>query len=174
MNLPIPQFMYLQGEAYRNIKTLAEQLPNDQDLGRAVRSYFSQLKEREENYVNPHYQLDTEEDTTEELKVQKSFIDLLGYEKVQSLIKDNWIEFEIKPFELYKTNEIEIRFLTKDNKNDTVCFFSICYNEDRKKWFSENCIDYPNIEFDSYEEMKNHVDEIEDKIINNGFHLANL
>lgn len=106
--------------------------------------------------------------------VRQRFIDLLGEDKVKFIEKHNWIEFDRKPFEIYKTNEIEIQFFVTDNKGDDVIHFSICYNEDENKWFSENCIDSPEILFDTYEEMKNHVKIIERDIINNGFRLAKL
>jgi hypothetical protein len=102
------------------------------------------------------------------------FIDLLGVETIKLITKKNRVEFDRKPFEIYGTNEVEISFLKTDNKQDTVIFFSICYNEDDKKWFSENCIDSPCVEFDTYEEMVSHVTSIENKIINNGFDLAYL
>ena len=106
--------------------------------------------------------------------VRQRFIDLLGEDKVKFIEKHNWIEFDRKPFEIYKTNEIEIQFLVTDNKGDDVIYFSVCYNEDENKWFSENCIDIPEILFDTYEEMKNHVKIIERDIIDNGFRLAKL
>ena len=106
--------------------------------------------------------------------VRQRFIDLLGEDKVRFIEKNNRVEFDRKPFDIYETNEIEIQFFTTDNKGDDVIFFSICYNEDDEKWFSENCIDSPEILFDTYEEMKNHVKTIERNIINNGFGLAKL
>lgn len=106
--------------------------------------------------------------------VRQRFIDLLGEDKVKFIEKHNWIEFDRKPFKIYKTNEIEIQFFVRDNKGDDVIHFSICYNEDENKWFSENCIDSTEILFDTYEEMKNHVKIIERDIINNGFRLAKL
>jgi hypothetical protein len=106
--------------------------------------------------------------------VRQRFIDLLGEDKVRFIEKNNRVEFYRKPFDIYETNEIEIQFFTTDNKGDDVIFFSICYNEDDEKWFSENCIDFPEILFDTYEEMKNHVKTIERDIINNGFGLAKL
>jgi hypothetical protein len=48
------------------------------------------------------------------------------------------------------------------------------YDVDTKKWFSNNCIDYPEILFDTYEEMKDHLDCIEYLIVGNGFSFANL
>ena len=48
------------------------------------------------------------------------------------------------------------------------------YNEDNKKWFSENCIDYPDKEFDTFAEMVEHVESIEEDIINNGFKMIDL
>lgn len=110
----------------------------------------------------------------QEDNVRQSFIDLLGEDKIKSIEKENWVEFYRKPFKIYKTNEIEIQFFKTDNKGDDVIFFSICYNEDEKKWFSENCIDYPEVLFDTYDEMKNHVKTIEQDIIDNGFGLARL
>jgi hypothetical protein len=95
-------------------------------------------------------------------------------ESIQFIEKNNWVDFDRKPFDIYKTNEIEIQFFVTDNKGDDVIHFSICYNEDENKWFSENCIDYPEILFDTYDEMKNHVKTIERDIINNGFKLAKL
>jgi len=106
--------------------------------------------------------------------VRQCFVDLLGEDKIKFIEKRNWVEFEKKPFSIYQTNEIEIIFLKTDNKGDDVIFFSICYNQDEKKWFSENCIDHPEIPFDTYEEMKKHVEDIEQKILNNNFQLAKL
>jgi len=106
--------------------------------------------------------------------VRQRFIDLLGEDIIKFIEKNNWIDFYRKPFDIYKTNEIEIQFLETDNIGDDVIYFSICYNENENKWFSDNCIDYPEILFDTYEEMKNHVETIEPDIINNGFRLAKL
>jgi len=107
--------------------------------------------------------------------VRQRFIDLLDADKIKFIEKHNLVEFDRKPFDIYKTNEIEIQFLKTDNKGDNVIFFSICYNEDEEKWFSENCIDSPEwILFDTYEEMKNHVNTIERDIINNGSRLAKI
>lgn len=106
--------------------------------------------------------------------VRQRFVDLLTDDKIKFIEKHNWVEFDRKPFDIYKTNEIEIQFFETDNKGDDVIHFSICYNEDENKWFSENCIDYPEILFDTYEEMKNHVMIIERDIIDNGFKLAKL
>ena len=106
--------------------------------------------------------------------VRQRFTDLLGEDKIKFIEKHNWVEFDRKPFNIYETNEIEIQFFKTDNKGDDVIFFSICYNEDEEKWFSENCIDSPEILFDTYDEMKNHVKSIERDIIDNGFGLAKL
>lgn len=93
--------------------------------------------------------------------VRQRFIDLLGEDKIKFIEKYNWVEFDRKPFDIYKTNEIEIQFFVTDNKGDDVIHFSICYNEYENKWVSENCIDDEEILFDTYEEMKNHVKTIE-------------
>lgn len=106
--------------------------------------------------------------------VRQIFIDLIGEPAIKFIENKNWVIFYRKPFDIYKTNEIEIQFLKTDNKGDDVIFFSICYNEDNQKWFSENCIDEPEILFDTYDEMKNHVKTIERDIIDNGFGLAKL
>jgi hypothetical protein len=117
----------------------------------------------------------TQQELNESLSdVRQLFIDLLGEDKIKFIEKNNWVNFDRKPFYIYKKNEIEIHFLKTDNKGDNVIHFSICYNEDKNKWFSENCIDFPSILFDTYEEMKNHVKSIENDIINNGFTLVEL
>ncbi len=113
---------------------------------------------------------DVKADSAEE----NSFEALLGEKRLARIIEDNCVEFERKNFEIYKTNEIEIVFLTTDNKGDDVIHCSVCYNEDRKKWFSDNCIDHPSVEFDSYDEMRKHLESIEDEIVNNGFNLIYL
>lgn len=109
-----------------------------------------------------------------EVEARQQFINLLGEDKINFIEKKNWVEFDRKPFEYYKTNEIEISFIETDAAGDAVIFFSINYNEDKQKWSSENGIDYPYILFDTYEEMVSHVKIIERDIINNGFRLAKL
>lgn len=100
---------------------------------------------------------------------ENAFEVLLGEERLADIIENNWVEFERKNFEIYKTNEIEMSFLTTDNKGDDVIHCSVCYNEDRKKWYSSNCIDNPSAEFDSYDEMRKHLESLEQKIVRNGF-----
>jgi len=104
--------------------------------------------------------------------IRQRFIDLISEEKILYIEQHNHIEYDIKPFYIYKTNEIELNFMSTDHHGDDTTFFAICYNEDKKKWHSENCIDFPEILFNTYEEMKNHVKTIENDIINNGFNLA--
>jgi hypothetical protein len=100
--------------------------------------------------------------------VRQRFIYLIGEDKIKFIEKNNLVKYDI--FQ----NKIEIQFFMTDSKGDNVIHFSIFYNEDNEKWFSENCIDYPEILFDTYDEMKNHVKDIESEIVNNGFELPIL
>jgi hypothetical protein len=67
-----------------------------------------------------------------------------------------------------------MKFLEKDGKGDRVIYCSIHYNSKDKKWWSENCIDYPYIKFDTFEEMAHHLEDIEEDIIDNGFNLVEI
>jgi hypothetical protein len=104
--------------------------------------------------------------TSEELKQRDKFIRLLGVDRIQHIESNNWISYDV--------NKNNIDFITTDNKNDDVIFFTICYDENNKLWFSNNCIDHPPIAYDSYTKMRNHVKSIEDKMIDNDFDLPDL
>jgi len=105
---------------------------------------------------------------------KKAFIDLLGKSTIDDITENNWVSFdcvfkEITPGEYGRVDhEFEMNFREKDGKGDTVIFCSINYNSIDKKWWSENCIDYPYIKFNTYEEMKAHLESIEDDILDNG------
>jgi hypothetical protein len=105
---------------------------------------------------------------------QELFEDLIGKDNVENIIRNNWVGFSRKPFDIYKVNEIEIEFYETDGKGDQVIHCTVCYNEDTEKWSSENCIDHPEIPYDTFQEMKAHLKDIEDDIINNGFRTINL
>ena len=106
--------------------------------------------------------------------VKKKFKELIGKDKVNYIIKNNWIGFRRPEFCHQKEDEIKIIFLYKDGVGDDVIFCSIHYDLDTKKWHSGNCIDYPDKEFDSYDEMKNNLESLEDEIAGNGFTLTDL
>ena len=107
-------------------------------------------------------------------QVRAIFVSLLGEDKVAAIEDQNWVEFDRKPYDIYHTNEIDINFMEKDTKQDTVIHCTVSYNEDSKTWLSENCIDYPYKKYDTYGEMRKHLSNIESKIINNGFNPINL
>lgn len=99
---------------------------------------------------------------------REKFIELLGEDRVEEIQENNWVKF-------FKQDDVvEMAFFTKDGKGDDVVFCSVCYDQIDKKWFSSNCIDSPDIEFDTYEETRDHLNDIEDEIINNGFDTVNL
>jgi len=106
---------------------------------------------------------------------KKAFLDLLGEKVIESLIDNNWVKFDCAWHYVDEQNfgkvdfEFEMNFMRKDSHDDTVIFCSIHYNAIDKKWWSENCIDYPYVMFDSFEEMKAHLISIEDRIIRNNF-----
>ena len=74
----------------------------------------------------------------------------------------------------YSDKEFYISFLEKDGVGDTIQHCSIYYNLDKDEWWSENCIDYPYKKFKSYNEVKQHLLDIKEDIINNGFNSVNL
>jgi hypothetical protein len=98
----------------------------------------------------------------ENKEVRDKFISLIGVEEVESL-EENWCEFDI-----HEKNEIKIKFLEKDGKNDTVIYSSIHYNEDTEEWYSKNSVVYPYLNFKTYKEMKDHLISLEGEILNNG------
>lgn len=107
-------------------------------------------------------------------KTRNEFISLLGEDKIKYIEKNNWVTYETNYSKFHYINNIIIQFLIKDSKDDTVIFFSIGFDKNKNLWFSSNCIDVKEISFKTYDEMKKHVHEIEDDIINNNFILANL
>jgi len=134
----------------------------------ALRSDIT-LNELNQLYINPENRKPLIPKTPQEL-----FEELIGKDNVDYIFKNNRVEFGRKPFNIYNVNEIEINFLETDNKQDTVIHCTVCYNEDDKKWSSENCIDSPDIPFDTFQEMKEHLDEIEDDIVENNFRTISL
>ncbi len=102
---------------------------------------------------------------------RQQFINLIGEDKIKYIEKYNKVEYGSSPSE---GNDIEINFFITDGKGDRVIHFTIAYNFKDKVIFSENCIDSPPIGYNTYEEMRDHVLEIEDNIINNGFELPEL
>jgi len=121
------------------------------------------------NKYNEHFEQNVEDKDPKDI-----FISLIGREIVNYIHDNNWVKFSRKPFNIYKRNIISMNFLEKDGKGDTVIFFGIHYDEDLNEWFSSNCIDYPDMVFKTYDEMVQHVLDIEDEIIQNGFSFPNL
>jgi hypothetical protein len=107
-------------------------------------------------------------DTTD---FRQQFIDLIGEDNIKHIEKYNQVEYGSSPI---SGNDLEIKFFETDGKGDRVIHFTIAYNFDDKVIYSENCIDSQPIGYSTYEEMRDHVLEIEDRIINNGFNLPNL
>ena len=110
--------------------------------------------------------------STEE--ISDKFIELIGNNNINYIESNNWINYGIKSYEIYNVNVIEIEFLEKDNKHDTVIHHTISYDLDECTWTSENCIDYPYISHTSFSDMREHITSIEDKIIGNGFKNIDL
>jgi hypothetical protein len=134
----------------------------------ALRSDIT-LNELNQLYTNPENRKPLIPKTPKEL-----FEELIGKDNVENIIKNNWVGFDRKPFNIYRVNGIEINFYETDGKGDQVTHCTVCYNEDDKMWHSENCIDYPEVTYDSFQGMKKHLDEIEDDIISNGFRTIRL
>lgn len=111
---------------------------------------------------------------------EKAFINLLGLEKIEEIKDNNWIDFDCSFIEIseeeyaYVDYQFQIEFLERDNKGDMVIHCTLCFNDKTKKWWSENCIDYPYIEYNTFEEMISHLYDIEDEIIDNGFNLIEI
>lgn len=105
--------------------------------------------------------------------IKNMFENLLG-KGFNTLINNNWVEFSLSDKGIFWHERIDIRFLGKDSHDDTVCFCRISYYIDSKIWSSENCIDNPEIEFDTFAEMKEHLNNISDSILRNGFKIINL
>jgi len=118
--------------------------------------------------------------TNRENLAEETFIELLGKEKIERIKDRNWVKFRCSFLEVssgvydYADYQFEMNFREKDGKGDTVIFCSINYNSIDKKWWSENGIDYPYIKFDTFEEMAQHLEDIEDDIIDNGSNLVEL
>lgn len=85
------------------------------------------------------------------MEARKVFINLLGEEVIKKIEANN-----------------------KDWDNSNICFFSVIFNEDKNKWIGENCIECQYPKFDSYEEMKLHIESLKNAILNNSFKLAYL
>lgn len=107
-----------------------------------------------------------------EKEIRQQWIQLIGLEKVRMLEKDYQIKYSQKTKAVYKTNEIEVNFLETDNKQDTVIFFSLCYNFDDKKFITEDCIKGGYC--DTYQQVKEHNLSEKDKIIGNNFQFVYL
>ena len=111
---------------------------------------------------------------------EKKFTELLGAEVMENIKDNNWVKFDNEFMQLENGEydkadyQFEMNFMEKDGKNDTVIHCSIHYNEKDKKWWSENCIDDEDMEFDTFEEVKQHLEDIEDDIIGNGFNTIEL
>ena len=111
---------------------------------------------------------------------EKKFTELLGDKIMENIKENNWVKFDNEFMKLENGEygkadyQFEINFMEKDGKNDTVIHCSIHYNEKTKKWWSENCIDSDDMEFDTFEEVKQHLIDIEDDIIGNGFNTIEL
>jgi hypothetical protein len=101
-------------------------------------------------------------------KIISFFENLLSKRKVNDIIENNWVSFD------YYNKTYTINFREKDGKNDTVIFCSVNYNQVTEKWYSSNCIDYPYIEFDSFDDMSSHLSDIEDEIMANGFNTIEI
>jgi hypothetical protein len=98
---------------------------------------------------------------------EKAFIKLLGKEKIEQIKENNWVKFKCSFIEIssgvydYVDYQFDMNFLNKDSKGDTVIYCGIHYNSQDKKWWSSNGIDYPYIKFDTFEEMAQHLEDIE-------------
>lgn len=107
-------------------------------------------------------------------EIRQEWANLIGLDKVKAIEKENWIGFDKKTKSIYKRNEIEIKFLQKDRVGDTVCFFSICYDFDNKKFSPSNCIHNGDGGFDNYDQLKEHNLSLKDRIIKNCFPFVYL
>lgn len=110
----------------------------------------------------------------EQKKIREEFEVLLGKDKLNYIQDNNWISFNTKNPDIWKVNQIGIRFLEKDGHQDTVIHHSIYYDRDDKVWISENCIDRPHLTFKTFKEMSDHVADIENDIIGNGFNMIDI
>tara|TARA_R110002153_G_scaffold537_1_gene2583 strand:- start:1978 stop:2325 length:348 start_codon:yes stop_codon:yes gene_type:complete len=107
-------------------------------------------------------------------EIRDKFIELIGINNINYIESNNWINYGIKPHEIYNVNAIKIEFLEKDNLGDTVIHHHISYDLDECTWTSENCIDYADISHTSFSDMQEHIKSIEDEIIGNGFRNIDL
>jgi len=108
------------------------------------------------------------------MNVKKKFKKLISKETVDRIVKSNWVEFEDNTECVGYNKEITINFLETDGKGDTVIHLSFNYDLDNEIFYSGNCIDHPEIEFSTYDEMIQHLIDIESQIIDNGFKFINL
>lgn len=114
------------------------------------------------------------ESKTSNEKIKIMFEELIGEENVQYIMDNNWIQFNQKHASIFNVNGILIDFLEVDHSDDVVNHQSILYDTDNKLWVSENCIDNQEIGFESYQEMKLHINSIENQITDNGFRNVDL
>jgi len=117
-------------------------------------------------------ELNKELNALKDKEIRQQWIDLIGKDRVKFLENQYWVSYDKKTVSVYKTNEIEMEFLMKDRLQDTVIFFSLCYNFDAKKFTTEDCIE--GAYCDTYEEAREHNLSAMDKIFNNNFQFVHL
>lgn len=104
--------------------------------------------------------------------VKNEFIELLGENKVDRLIENNWIGFGIKRVlikrKLTNSDIIEMDFFYKDMKGDKVVYSTICYSKHIQKWWSQNFDEYDEIMFANFSDLENSLIEREAEYASDG------
>jgi hypothetical protein len=106
--------------------------------------------------------------TTDEIK--NKFIELIGKDNVDYIESNNWMKYGFE----HDRNTITINFLEKDGKNDSVIYHTISYYIDDEVFVSENCVDSDEIPHKSFENLKKHIESIEDDLIDNGYSTIDI
>lgn len=94
--------------------------------------------------------------------IRQQFVNVTSEDIINYIETNNDVKFK------FDGRCLEIAFYKTDGKGDRVSYFLLGYDLKDKKFFSENCIDSQPKGYDTYEEMRSHVFDIEDRIINNG------
>jgi hypothetical protein len=146
-------------------------------MSRAMRYLFMAInrgKKRGQDILDQCQKVQKELEDAFQNESRNLWASLIGENRVKALEKEYWVDFDKKDKFIYKVNEIEIEFLEKDNKQDTVIFFTLVYNLDEKKFYCENCISDGDPGFDTYEGIREHNIKVQDRIIDNNFTWVDL
>jgi hypothetical protein len=95
----------------------------------------------------------------------------LGNDVIDYINSHNRVDFERQTY--YGKDQFEMEFIETDNKGDNVIFFSIYYDMTNDKWRIGSSVSNDE-EFDTYDELCQFYRTLEDRLYDNGDHLATI